>query len=96
MRKLEEMTLHERLLAAKRLNRELVIHLEQAFIPQSHSLGRVTRVASSTDDNAANHRTIHTTAAQVLESDDFTVGLYEQLIACAESIRKSAQEMSSF
>ncbi len=96
MHKLEEMTLHERLLAAQRLNRELVEHLEQGFIPKAHNLRRVTRVGSSADDSAANHRTIHTTAAQVVESDDFTVGLHENLIACGESIRKSAQEMSSF
>lgn len=91
----DELTLRDRVTAAMRLNRELVEHLEQGFIPKVHSLRRATRPDKpGSDAIAPGDKTVHAAAASVLESDHFTVGIYQQLIAHCESVRKAVQEMT--
>lgn len=94
MRKLDDMTLRDRVVASLRLNRELVEHLDQGFIPKVHQLRRVTRSEPREDEQGPGDRTVHSAAAEVLESDHFTVGVYQQLIAHCESVRRSVQEMT--
>ena len=89
----EDLTLRDRVIAALRLNRELVEHLEQGFIPKVHSLRRVTRPERS-DSPQPGDRTVHAAAATVLESDNFTVEVYQQLRAHCESIHKSVVELT--
>lgn len=90
----DELALRDRVVAALRLNRELIEHLEQAFVPKVHQLRRVTRPPRPGDDAPPGDKTVHSQAAAVLESDHFTVGVYQQLIAHCESIRKSVQELT--
>ena len=91
----DDLTLRDRVVAAIRLNRELLEHLEQGFVPKVHSLRRVTRPERpGSDATSPGDKTVHATAADVLESDHFTVGIYQQLIAHCESIRKAVQELT--
>ncbi|HEX6985889.1 MAG TPA: hypothetical protein VF170_10945 [Planctomycetaceae bacterium] len=91
----DELTLRDRVVAALRLNRELLEHLEQGFIPKVHSLRRVTRPEKpGSDAPSLGDKAVHATAAAVLESDHFTVGVYQQLIGHSESIRKAVQELT--
>ena len=90
----DDLTLRDRVVAALRFNRELVEHLEQGFVPKVHALRRVTRPEKVGGDPAPGDKTVHASAATVLESDHFTVGVYEQLIAHCESIRKAVDELT--
>jgi hypothetical protein len=90
----DELTLRDRVVAAIRLNRELVEHLDQGFVPKVHQLRRVTRPPKAGDDAPPGDKTVHAQAAAVLEADHFTVDVYQQLIAHCESIRKSVQELT--
>ncbi|MGC1275970.1 MAG: hypothetical protein WBC44_19870 [Planctomycetaceae bacterium] len=91
----DDLTLRDRVIAALRHNRELIEHLEQGFIPRVHSLRRSTRPERPGGDTVAlGDKTVHATAAGVLESDHFTVGIYQQLIAHCESVRKAVQELT--
>ena len=94
MPKLDEMTLRERVAASQRLNRELVEHLDQGFIPKVHNLRRVTRTDSRPHEEGPGDRTVHSAAGEVLEADQFTIGVYQQLIAHCESVRRSVQQMT--
>lgn len=78
-----------------RLNRELIEHLEQGFIPKVHSLRRSTRPERPGAETVAmGDKTVHATAASVLEADHFTVNVYQQLIGHCESVRKAVQELT--
>ena len=91
----DELTLRDRVVAAMRLNRELIEHLEQGFVPKVHALRRVTRPEKpGSDAPPPGDKTVHASAGAVLESDHFTVGVYQQLIAHCESIRKAVQELT--
>lgn len=89
-----EMTLRDRVVAAIRLNRELVEHLEQGFVPKVHSLRRVTRAERAGDAAPPGDKTVHASAGTVLESDHFTVGVYQKLMSHCESIRGAVEEMT--
>jgi len=89
----DELTLRDRVVAAMRLNRELIEHLDQGFVPKVHQLRRVTRPLRPGDEPVGD-KTVHAQAAAVLEADHFTVDVYQQLIAHCESIRKSVQELT--
>lgn len=95
MRKIEEMTLRDRVAAAQRLSRDLVEHLDQGFIPKVHQLRRVTRSDSQGVDKeqGPSDRTVHSAAAGVLEADHYTVKVYQRLIAHGESVRRSVHEI---
>ncbi len=90
----DDLALRDRVTAAIRLNRELLEHLEQGFVTKVHQLRRVTRPPKPGDEAPPGDKTVHSQAAVVLESDHFTVGVYQQLIAHCESIRKSVQELT--
>lgn len=89
-----EMTLRDHVVAASRLNRELIEHLDQSLIPKVHALRRETRPDSSAGDGVSGDRTIHAAAAKLLENDTFAVDVYQQLIAHCETIRKVVQELT--
>lgn len=89
-----EMTLREHVVAATRLNRELAEHLEQSLLPKVQDLRRATKLSSSGEESMPSDRTIHAAAAQVLENDDFSVEVYQQLISHCESIRKTVRELT--
>lgn len=91
---LEDLSLRDRVVAAIRLNRELVEHLDQGFVTKVHHLRRVTRPPKPGEESPPGDKTVHSEAAAVVESDNFTVGVYQQLIAHCESIRKSVQELT--
>ena len=91
----DELTLRDRVVASMRLNRELFEHLEQGFIPKVHSLRRSTRPdRPGSEAFSPGDKTVHAAAATVLESDQFTLGIYQQLIAHCESVRKAVQELT--
>lgn len=90
---LDEMSLRDRVVAAIRLNRELIEHLDQGFAPKVHQLRRMTRPPKPGEEMTSD-KTVHSQAAAVLESDHFAVGVYQQLIAHCESIRKSVDELT--
>ena len=90
----DELTLRDRVVAAIRLNRELIEHLDQGMVPKVHQLRRATRATRPGEEAPPGDKTVHAQAAAVLESDHFTVGVYQQLIAHCESIRKSVQELT--
>jgi hypothetical protein len=95
-KKPDELSLRDRVVAALRLNRELIEHLEQGFVPKVHSLRRMTRPERpGSDTPATGDRTVHATASTVLEADNFSVEVYEQLIDYCESIRAAVQELTS-
>lgn len=91
----DDLTLRDRVVVLLRLNRELIEHLEQGFVPKVHSLRRSTRPEKAGSDSAMlGDKTIHATAASVLESDHFTVGIYQKLIAHCESVRTTVQGLT--
>ena len=89
----DELTLRDRVVAAIRLNRELIEHLDQGFVPKVHQLRRLTR-PPKTGEEVAGDKAVHSQASAVLESDNFAVRVYGNLIAHCESIRKSVQELT--
>jgi hypothetical protein len=88
-----DLTLRERVVASIRINRELIEHLEQGFIPKVHALRRVSRPESA-DAAPPGDKVVHAAAATVLEADHFTVGIYQRLIAHCESIREAVQDVT--
>jgi len=84
--------LRERVVAAMRSNRELVQHLEQGFIPKVHALRKVARPDQSPGDEPGD-KVVHAAAATVLESDHFTVGVYQHLIGHCELIREAVHDV---
>jgi hypothetical protein len=89
-----ELTLRDRVVVSIRSDRELIEHLEQAFIPKVHALRKLTRGERQADAAPPGDRTVHAAAAAVLEADNFTVGVYERLIAHCESIRTAVEELT--
>ncbi len=91
----DDMTLRDRVVASLRLNRELIEHLEQGVIPKVRILRRSTRPdRSGTSFVSPGDKTVHAMAANVLEADHFTVGVYQQLMAHCESICRTVQELT--
>ena len=90
----DELTLRDRVVVSIRSNRELIEHLEQSFIPKVHALRKMTRPDRPADPPPPGDRTVHAAAATVLEADNFTVGVYERLIAHCESIRVAVQDLT--
>jgi hypothetical protein len=90
----DDLALRDRVVAAIRLNRELIEHLDQGFVPKVHQLRRLTRPPRPGDEIPGD-KAVHAQAASVLESDNFALRVYADLIAHCESIRKSVQELTS-
>src|SRR5690606_41733428 len=93
----DPLSLHDALpilTAAIRLNRELIEHLEQGFIPKVHALRRYTRPEKS-EAAPPGDKTVHAAAATVLEADNFSVNVYEQLATHCMAICRTVDELTS-
>lgn len=94
MRSPESLTLREQLNAADRLTREVMDHLERAFIPQAHELRRVTRVTGEDDPSAQlADVTLRSQVSTLLKSDDYTQKMTDNLRAYLASIGKEVNRI---
>lgn len=87
MRSPDSLTLREKLSDADRLNREIMDHLERAFVPQSHELRRVTRVSGEEDmTSQLADVTLRNQVDNLLKHDDYTQKMTDNLKAYLTSI----------
>lgn len=94
MRSPESLTLREQLNDADRLTREVMDHLERAFIPQAHELRRVTRVTGEDDPGAQMADvTLRSQVSNLLKSDDYTQKMTDNLRAYLASIGKEVSRI---
>lgn len=85
----ESLTLRDQLNGADRLTREIMDHLERAFVPQAHELRRVTRVTGGDDATGQlEDVTLRNQIDNLLESDAYTKEMSERLRAYLASIGK--------
>ena len=82
------MTLRQKLMEADKLTRELMDHLERGFLPKVHTLRRVTRHGSETENDSITDLTVRSTADLVMDSAAFTSELargLEQFLAAIDA-----------
>ena len=90
-RPIEQLTLREKFTDAERLLRELIDHLEKGFLPKLYELQKLVRVsASQSADEPIEDLTVYTHAENVLESEQFTLKMYQRLHSLLESINADA------
>ena len=82
-------TLQERLKAADSLARELSEHLRQAYIPKLNALRSVTK---KLDVAEVSDRQVFDRGVDVLEAEDFTAGLHDQLHEHLMNIIKQCED----
>lgn len=83
----ESLTLRDQLNGADRLTREIMDHLERAFVPQAHELRRVTRVSGEDDPTAQlEDVTLRNQIDNLLKSDAYTKEMSERLRTYLASI----------
>lgn len=76
----ESLTLREQLNAAERLNREIMDHLERAFVPQAHELRRVTRISGEDDPgHQIGDIALRSQVDGLLKGDAYTLEMLEKL-----------------
>lgn len=76
----ESLTLREQLNAAERLNREIMDHLERAFVPQAHELRRVTRISGEEDPGQQiGDIALRSQVDTLLKGDAYTLEMLEKL-----------------
>ena len=82
-----QLTLRELFIEAERLNRELIEHLEQGFLPKVQNLARLVGPGYvDAHGHPAGDLTMRNTAAQVLESEAYTEQLYGRIRDHCEAI----------
>ena len=82
-----QLTLRELFIEAERLNRELIEHLEQGFLPKVQNLARLVGPGYvDAHGHPAGDLTVRNTAAQVLESEAYTEQLYGRIRDYCEAI----------
>ena len=85
----ESLTLREQLNAADRLNREIMDHLERAFVPQAHELRRVTRLSGEEDPSQQlADVTLRSQVDGLLKGDAYTLEMLQKLQKLLASIGK--------
>ena len=84
----ESLTLRDQLTGADRLTREIMDHLERAFVPQAHQLRSVTRISGEADTSQLEDVTLRNQIDNLLKSDDYTKDMSERLRAYLASIGK--------
>ena len=84
----ESLTLRDQLTGADRLTREIMDHLERAFVPQAHQLRAVTRVTGEADTSQLEDVTLRNQIDNLLKSDDYTKEMSGRLRAYLASIGK--------
>ncbi len=78
-RAIESMTLRDKCREANRVLRELIDHLDQGFLPKVQSLQKLSRPRDAKFDPAqVRDVTIRTSAAAILEAEQYTSKLDEE------------------
>ncbi len=86
---LENLTLRNKLNESERLIRELIHHLEHGYVPKAHLLRRTARKGNDPKDQKdITDLTIRSAVEKVLDSDDFSLQLCDQLSDYLASIEK--------
>ena len=91
---IDQLTLREKLRDAAHVARELIEHLELGFVPKVHELRKLSRQhdpASGLPPVA--DVTIRSYVSAVLESDQFTAGLNDNLEKYLSSIQKDVSDV---
>jgi uncharacterized protein (DUF305 family) len=84
---LSQLTLRDKIREVARRSHDLNEHLEQAFVPKVHQLRKLTRTPEPGSDTVpASDMTIRHQAAIVMESENYTVGLDDEVSALFEAI----------
>lgn len=84
---LENMTLRNKVNEAERLLRELIHHVEHGYIPKAHLLRRTARKGNDPKEQSdVTDMTIRSAADKVIQSDDFSQQLSQQLADFIASI----------
>ena len=91
----ESLTLRDQLTGADRLTREIMDHLERAFVPQAHQLRTVTRITGEADTSQLEDVTLRNQIDNLLKSDDYTKEMSERLRAYLASIGKEVGKIVS-
>lgn len=84
----ERLTLREKLIEADKTTRELVQHLEQAFIPKVHNLRRLSRSGMDPERDEVKDISIRNSADDALQSDAYARKLCGQLSEFLQAIDK--------
>ena len=93
-RPVEQLTLRERFIAAERLTRELIDHLDQGFAPKAEALKRVVRAGlEENPHDDVRDVTIRTRAFELLESEAYTNQLYEKTERYFSAIESGVAEI---
>lgn len=97
---LQDLTLRDKFKEASRVTREFSEHVEQGFLPRCKQLGRLVRPKfdSSTDyelDTEAGIEdiTIRNEVARVLESENYTDELFQDIRVYLESIDQEIDQI---
>jgi hypothetical protein len=86
-RRHDQLTLRELFIEAERLNRELIEHLEQGFLPKVQGLTRLAAPGYvDVHGHPAGDITVRNAAAQVLESEAYTEQLNGRIQDYCEAI----------
>ena len=91
----ESLTLRDQLNGADRLVREIMDHLERAFVPQAHELRRVTRISGESDLGQLEDVTLRNQIDNLLKSDTYTKEMSERLQLYLASIGKEVGKIVS-
>ena len=95
MRTPESLTLREQLTDADRLTRELADHLNNAILPQTHELRRVTRQTGEFGAEETPDVTLRSQIATLLKGDDYTHEMTDRLRTYLVSIDKEVRKIVS-
>jgi hypothetical protein len=96
-RPIRSLTLREMLVEAERLTREVSEHLDQSFIPKCLELTRLVRPINGEppDVRALEDVTLRTQTARILDTDNFTEKVFEQLSDYCNAIEGAVSKIAS-
>jgi hypothetical protein len=88
--------LRELFTQAERLNREVIEHLEQSFMPRVNDLERLVRgFSNAAERTAISDVAIRNAAASVIKSDEFAQKLYKKMQAHVLAIHEGTRAILS-
>ncbi len=92
----DHLTLRDKFKGADRLSRELTEHLEQGFIPKVHEMMRLVQpLRTGVFPTDVQDVTVRNHATAVLESENYTDQLWEQLEAHNDGIKSDVARIVS-
>jgi hypothetical protein len=95
-RSIEGLTLRDKCREANRVLRELIDHLDQAFLPKVKSLRKLARSREEgSDPSLVRDVTIRTHAAALLETEQYTAQLDEESKRLFEAIAAEVEQLVS-